>query len=441
MEFYHQYFLKQQENLLEYIKRKASTNSSSSSSSSGHHHHHSNSALVSNGHNHRHGSDHGCNGAKVDEVHELLTSIMQRQDSQENFRVSVQNEYSTLWKEITYLRQQNAKQQTIVQRLIQFLMSLVQTQNQRCQNVSPNKRKAALMIDGIDGSSTLPPAAKRLNLEAGPSATSSALTQSDGSTHEAPHGAQRSFSGAVSNNKTEQMMKSGIFDAITSGLSNGPTIHDVTDDVIDTELEAAANSNPTISLPNAADIDRHDLPGPLFQDIDLDVLSQVLEFTASSQRHHQQSGSVVGDDDDCSKDATEGFPLDAEQLLETVLPIVSQASLPPPLVSTLVNGILSDPQIKFPTDRPAATNQASKSNPQSVNYWSNYDSLPVVATSSPGPAVPHPVVSETPDYLIDPSSLLEEKDADLSVLIPDVTNNGVHHAASRTMSHYNLNCD
>lgn len=456
MEFYHQYFLKQQENLLEYIKRKASTNNSSGSSSGGHHHHH-NSALVANGHNHRHanGDHHGCNGAKVDEVHELLASIMQRQDSQENFRVSVQNEYSTLWKEIAYLRQQNNKQQTIVQRLIQFLMSLVQSQNQRCQNGPPTKRKAALMIDGIDGSSTLPPAAKRLNLEAGPSvsavtsssgSSSSALTQSNGSSHQGSHGnGHRSF--PDSNHRSEQMIKSGIFDAITSGLSNGPTIHDVTDDVIDTELEAAANSNPTISLPNAADADRPDLPAPLFQDIDLDVLSQVLELTSNQNlRQHQDSGSVAEDDEDCSKDGTDGYSLDPEQLLETVLPIVSQAGhLPPPLVSTLVNGILSDPQVKF-SDRAAAAslNHNSKSDSQSVNYWSSYDSLPSVVTSSSGPTVTIPVVTETPDYLIDPSSLLEEKDADLSsVLIPDVSNNNGDnhqpHAAAQTMSHYNLN--
>ena len=273
-------------------------------------------------------------GQRWRDVHELLTSIMQRQDSQENFRVSMQNEYSSLWKEIAFLRQQNAKQQTIVQRLIQFLMSLVQNQ----RNVSPNKRKATLMIDGIDGSSTLPSAAKRLNLEAGPSSASSNSSGcGSSSTND-----RRAFDAASS--RSEQAIKSGIFDAITSGLSNGPVIHDVTDDVIEADLEAAANSNPIVSMSNPAEADHPDPPAPLFQDIDLDILNQVLEFTSAAQ-----TGDA--DEADCSENG-EDFPLDPEQLLalEAVVPVVSQAGSQSTLVADLVSGLLSDPRIKIPSN-------------------------------------------------------------------------------------------
>lgn len=404
MEFYHQYFLRQQENLLEYIKRKASSSGSSSSSNGQHNGTMSNGTLSRNG---SQVSDHATS-AKVEEVHELLTSIMQRQDSQENFRVSVQNEYSSLWKEIVFLRQQNAKQQTIVQRLIQFLMSLVQNQ----RNVPPTKRKATLMIDGVDGSScssgstALPRPTKRLNLEAGPSVSPSAHQHSPSSSTELTHHHEDRRS-----DRSEHAIRTGIMDAIASGLSNGPVIHDVTDDVLEDDLEAAANSNPIVSMSNG---DRSDQTGPLFQDIDLEILNQVLEFTGTHV-------AAAVEENDCSKDG-EDFPLTPEHLMSL------EAVRAAPLVNGLVSELMTSPSAgKMPAPSSSCHGQHSapdqiQPHAQSSTYWHNYEPVPSVSlmsAHSPDESshLSSAGTSETADYLLDPETLLEDKDSDL-VLMP-----------------------
>ena len=410
MEFYHQYFLKQQENLLEYIKRKASPSSAAAAA-----HHHS---TVSNGSRDQ--------GVKVEEVHELLTSIMQRQDSHESFRVSIQNEYSSLWKEITYLRQQNAKQQTIVQRLIQFLMSLVQNQ----RNVSPSKRKETLMIDGVDASSTQP--AKRLNLEPGTIASSSG-----GSSSGSGSGYCSSSSGSNQcherTSRSETAIKTGIMEAISSGLSGGPVIHDVTDDVIEAELEAAANSNPIVSNSNG-ELDHQEPPAHLFQDIDLDILNQVLEITGAVT-----SGAGQDASDDCSRDGHETFPLDSAHLL----PLASSNALPasasaavaaaaarrlpssqPALVNGLMSGLLeADPPAKLlPAASPPRAEQQRQQQQrqhQETNYWPTYESIARPVVHSPDPVDRTVTVLESPEYHLVTNSLLDDKEADL-VMIPGV---------------------
>lgn len=144
----------------------------------------------------------GLNGGdeshfKSDDVKEILTdvrAIRDRQETTDSCLVNMQRENAALWKEIAVLRQKHQKQQQIVERLIQFLVTLVQNQQ---QNVHAMKRKTPLMIEGETESTS----AKRLH------------STKD---HEA--------------------------------IQGGPVIHDVTNDFIDTELEAAANSNPVISL-------------------------------------------------------------------------------------------------------------------------------------------------------------------------------------------------
>lgn len=128
------------------------------------------------------------NHVRSENVKEILTdvqAIRERQDTTDSCLVNMQRENAALWKEIAVLRQKHQKQQQIVEKLIQFLVTLVQNQG---QNVHAMKRKTPLMIEGETN-------AKRMN-----------------------HAIQ------------------------------GPVIHDVTNDFIDNELEAAANSNPVISL-------------------------------------------------------------------------------------------------------------------------------------------------------------------------------------------------
>lgn len=134
-------------------------------------------------------------GLKSDDFREILMdvkAIRDRQDTAETCLVQMQRENSALWREVAVLRQKHAKQQQIVERLIHFLVTLVQN-----QRIHPSmKRKIPLMIDDVDGGTS----SKRVS----PKSPSSAI--------------------------------------------GGPVIHDVTNDVIDAELDAAANNDPIISM-------------------------------------------------------------------------------------------------------------------------------------------------------------------------------------------------
>ena len=134
-------------------------------------------------------------GMKGDDFREILMdvkAIRDRQDTAENCLVQMQRENSALWREVANLRQKHAKQQQIVERLIHFLVTLVQN-----QRIHPSmKRKMPLMIDDVDGITS----AKRVS----PKSPSEAI--------------------------------------------GGPVIHDVTNDIIDAELDAAANNDPIISM-------------------------------------------------------------------------------------------------------------------------------------------------------------------------------------------------
>lgn len=129
IEFYHSCFVKGQENMLEYIKRKNSLSVT---------HAKSNGALEDK--------------TNKEEVHLILTDvkgIKDKQDSMDSMLVSLQNENEALWKEISTLRHKHQKQQQIVERLIHFLMSLVQAGNFGL------KRKTPLMIDNKNGNRNL----------------------------------------------------------------------------------------------------------------------------------------------------------------------------------------------------------------------------------------------------------------------------------------------
>lgn len=86
---------------------------------------------------------------KVDEFQEILTdveSIKGRQDSVDTLLDNMKQENEALWREIAILRQKHLKQQQIVEKLLQFLISIV-----RNRVVGGIKRKAPLMIDSTSG--------------------------------------------------------------------------------------------------------------------------------------------------------------------------------------------------------------------------------------------------------------------------------------------------
>ncbi|MBV99549.1 Heat shock factor protein 1, partial [Eschrichtius robustus] len=108
-EFQHPCFLRGQEQLLENIKRKVTS----------------------------------------DSVTKLLTDVQLmkgKQESMDSKLLAMKHENEALWREVASLRQKHAQQQKVVNKLIQFLISLVQS-----NRILGVKRKIPLMLN--DGSS------------------------------------------------------------------------------------------------------------------------------------------------------------------------------------------------------------------------------------------------------------------------------------------------
>ncbi len=101
MEFQHQFFLKGMKGLLENIKRKVSTNKSAQFLPS-------------------------IKTEKVNEVLNEVNSIRDKQDDLDNKLDSMKKENEALWREVVNLRNKHQAQQKIVNKLIQFLVSMVQ---------------------------------------------------------------------------------------------------------------------------------------------------------------------------------------------------------------------------------------------------------------------------------------------------------------------------
>lgn len=123
MEFYHQYFLKGQEQLLEFIKRKVPVPAQ-------------HSRVVED------------TQVKTDVMQEILTDVKAIRGKQENVDSllnSMKRENEALWREVAFLRQKHLKQQQVVEKLIQFLVTLVQPGNRNI-NVPVVQRKLPLML-------------------------------------------------------------------------------------------------------------------------------------------------------------------------------------------------------------------------------------------------------------------------------------------------------
>ncbi|GLH11421.1 Heat shock factor protein [Gryllus bimaculatus] len=121
MEFAHQYFLMGHPYLLEHIKRKIPTNK----------------------------SDDGRTGTKPELVNKVLSevkSLKGRQDSVDSQLSAMKRANEVLWREVAILRQKHHKQQQIVNKLIQFLVSMVQTSRSGGIGI---KRHYPLMLNDI----------------------------------------------------------------------------------------------------------------------------------------------------------------------------------------------------------------------------------------------------------------------------------------------------
>ena len=130
MEFAHQCFLRGHPYLLEHIKRKVGKSQMLTRKE------------IEEG---KEGSNGGV-VVKAEYMNKILSEVKQmrgRQETVEGRLNSMKQENEALWRELSLLRQKHIKQQTIVNKLIQFLVTLVQP-SQRL-----SKRRYPLMINSV----------------------------------------------------------------------------------------------------------------------------------------------------------------------------------------------------------------------------------------------------------------------------------------------------
>ncbi|CAG2068986.1 unnamed protein product, partial [Timema podura] len=122
MEFAHQFFLMGRPYLLENIKRKIPTSKGA-------------------------GGGGDLDGARPNLVTKVLTDVKRMKDRQDTLNsqlLAIKRENQVLWREVALLRQKHHKQQQIVNKLIQFLVTMVHTS--RGQGLGL-KRHYSLMLD------------------------------------------------------------------------------------------------------------------------------------------------------------------------------------------------------------------------------------------------------------------------------------------------------
>ncbi|XP_020360586.1 heat shock factor protein 1 isoform X3 [Oncorhynchus kisutch] len=174
MEFQHPYFIRGQEPLLENIKRKVTN--------------------VSN-------VKHEDLKMSSDDVSKILTNVQNIKGKQETIDsqiTAMKHENETLWREVASLRQKHVQQQKVVNKLIQFLVTLVQS-----NRVLGMKRKIPLMLNDSSSAHSMPKYSRQYSLE-----------HLQASSSISPSGSP--------------FTSTGLFTA-ESALNNGPIISDVTD--------------------------------------------------------------------------------------------------------------------------------------------------------------------------------------------------------------------
>ncbi|XP_039593334.1 heat shock factor protein 1 isoform X2 [Polypterus senegalus] len=135
-EFQHPYFVRGQEHLLENIKRKVTN--------------------VSN-------IKHEDVKVRQDDISKILTDVhllRGKQESMDSKLIAMKHENEALWREVASLRQKHAQQQKVVNKLLQFLISLVQS-----NRVLGVKRKLPLMLNDSSTAHSLPKYSRQFSLE------------------------------------------------------------------------------------------------------------------------------------------------------------------------------------------------------------------------------------------------------------------------------------
>lgn len=134
-EFQHPFFVRGQEHLLENIKRKVTAVPSARQD----------------------------DVKAADEVNRILTDVQMMKGKQETIdsRINaMKQENAALWREVASLRQKHVQQQKVVNKLIQFLVSLVQS-----NRIMGLKRKLPLMLNDGSSGHSLPKYSRPFSLE------------------------------------------------------------------------------------------------------------------------------------------------------------------------------------------------------------------------------------------------------------------------------------
>ncbi|XP_076610011.1 heat shock factor protein 1 [Chaetodon auriga] len=142
-EFQHPFFIKGQEHLLENIKRKVTNVSSVRQEEV---------------------------KMSADEVNKLLNDVQLMKGKQETIDsriITMRHENEALWREVASLRQKHTQQQKVVNKLIQFLVSLVQS-----NRILGVKRKIPLMLNDSSSAHSMPKYSRPFSLEHMPAAAS-----------------------------------------------------------------------------------------------------------------------------------------------------------------------------------------------------------------------------------------------------------------------------
>ncbi|XP_056153790.1 heat shock factor protein 1 isoform X2 [Lampris incognitus] len=135
-EFQHPFFIRGQEHLLENIKRKVTTVSAVKQEEL---------------------------KMSPEEVSKLLSDVQimkGKQETMDSKITAMKHENEALWREVASLRQKHAQQQKVVNKLIQFLVSLVQS-----NRVLGMKRKIPLMLNDSSSAHSMPKYSRQFSLE------------------------------------------------------------------------------------------------------------------------------------------------------------------------------------------------------------------------------------------------------------------------------------
>lgn len=140
IEFFHNFFIRGQECLLDFIKRKVPSGRGGGG------------AAGSNG-----GTEEGRARAEV--LRELLSdvgSMQGRQEHMDQLLADMKKENEALWREVARLRQKHLKQQQIVEKLIQFLVTMVQAN----RNITVKRKMPLMLHDSPSSAAKVPRLAK-----------------------------------------------------------------------------------------------------------------------------------------------------------------------------------------------------------------------------------------------------------------------------------------